>query len=390
MSTRYLIATIMRPDGDTGVQTHFCAYKNYLAAHAQPACLVTPFDSPKWLVYPVFAMRRLFDLVSSSASVWWYRTWHALFLRFVLRRLLASGQDCVVYAQCPLSANSALRARLSKKQRVVMVVHFNISQADEWAGKGKISGDGILFQAIQRFESDVLPRLDGLVFVSEFMRRELTTRITSINEIPYRVIPNFLRDPGVPMKNYSSLRDLICIGTLETRKNQRYAIEIVAAAKQMGRSVSLTIVGDGTSRLALETLCQELDVANYVNFAGFVRHGSSCYLQHRACLHVANIENFPFTLVEALAYGTPIFAPAVGGIPEVFRNNIEGRFIPLDDANSAARLIINWLDSKSIMKEAGIAARNRYINLFEETCVAEKLTEFLEELILGEMKDVKS
>lgn len=378
MSARVLIATVMRPDGETGVQTHFRAYAAYLAAYVQPAQLITPFDSPRWQVYPVFAMRRLLDLISSVSSVWWYRTWHALFLRLALRRVLADGRACVVYAQCPLSADAALRARSSEKQRVVMVVHFNISQADEWADKGKISVGGSLFQSIRRFESDLLPRLDGLVFVSEFMRRELAMRIPSIEEIPYRVIPNFLRDPRLAGKNNSPLSDLICIGTLEPRKNQRYAIEIVAAAKQMGRPISLTIVGDGPSRSALEALCQKLDVADQVKFAGFVKNGSCLLSQHRACLHAAQIENFPLTLVEALAYGTPIFAPAVGGVPEVFSDGIEGRFIPLDDAHSAACLIIEWLDSETTLKQAGIAARTRYLSSFEETCVAGKLTDFLE------------
>jgi glycosyltransferase involved in cell wall biosynthesis len=94
-------------------------------------------------------------------------------------------------------------------------------------------------------------------------------------------------------------------------------------------------------------------------------------------LHVAQIENFPLTLVEALAYGTPIFAPAVGGVFEVFSDGVEGRFIPLDDAHSAALLIIEWLDSEERLRQAGIAARTRYIRLFEETRVAGKLTEFL-------------
>lgn len=378
MSARILIATVMRPEGDTGVQTHFRAYAAYLAAYAQPAQLITPFDSPKWLVYPVFALRRLLDPISSVASVWWYRTWHALFLRLALRQVLADGQACVVYAQCPLAADAALRARSSEKQRIVMVVHFNISQADEWADKGKISIGGSLFQSILRFEADVLPRLDGLVFVSEFMRRELTLRIPSIEEIPYRVIPNFLRDPGLAEKNDSPLRDLICIGTLEPRKNQWYAIEIVAAAKQMGRPINLTVVGDGVDRLALQDLTKNLGVTDLVNFAGYVKQGADLMWWHRAYLHVARMESFGIVLVEAMSRGLPVFAPAVGGIPEVFANGIEGRVIPLNDAHTAACLIIEWLDSEATLEQVGIAARTRFLISFEETFVAGTLTDFLD------------
>ena len=34
-----------------------------------------------------------------------------------------------------------------------MAVHFNVSQADEWADKGKIKRDGSFFRAIELFKS---------------------------------------------------------------------------------------------------------------------------------------------------------------------------------------------------------------------------------------------
>ncbi len=377
MSEPILIATIMRPDGVTGVQTHFRAFSSYLADHGHSTQLITPFNLQQWQVYPVFAVRKLIDLFNGSLSVWWYRYWHAMFLKIALQHAVTNDKSCVIYAQCPLSADAALRARLSNKQRVVMVVHFNISQAEEWVEKGKISVGSPLFESIRLFESEVLPNLDGLVFVSEFMRLELIKRIPAIEKVPFRVIPNFLRDPGLAHNSATPARDLVCIGTLEPRKNQRYAIEIVAAAKSINRTLTLTIVGDGPSRSELELLCQQLGVSDQVKFTGFVKNGSTLLSQHRACIHVAQIENLPLTLIEALAYGKPVFAPAVGGIPEVFSDEVEGKVIPLNDAKAAAQLIGAWLDSDNMMKEAGIAARERYLSSFEETVIARKLLDFL-------------
>ena len=58
--------------------------------------------------------------------------------------------DCVIYAQCPLAARAALRARRGSHQRVVMAVHFRISQADEWVNMKQIRRDGRVFRAIRR------------------------------------------------------------------------------------------------------------------------------------------------------------------------------------------------------------------------------------------------
>ena len=149
--TDIIIATIMRPTGETGVQTHCNSFMDYLAQHRINHQLITPFSYHNWLVYPIFALRKILHFFSGTLSVWWYRHWHAYFLQLALQQQLKSGFDCVIYAQCPVSAAAALKARISSQQRVIMVTHFNISQADEWVGKGVISKDSALYCNIQEF-----------------------------------------------------------------------------------------------------------------------------------------------------------------------------------------------------------------------------------------------
>jgi glycosyltransferase involved in cell wall biosynthesis len=379
MSAAILIASLMRPQGETGVQTHVRAVRDWLEQNGRSVKLVTPFDCPHWLVYPVFGLRRLLDRMNKVASVWWYRHWHAAFLQRALQKRLAAGQACVVYAQCPLSARAALRARASSAQKVVMVVHFNLSQADEWADKGAIPRDGAFFRSIRSLEERVLPGLDGLVFVSDFMRRELQQRIPAVGRVRSEVIPNFLDDPGEPV--FSDERsDLITLGTLEYRKNQRYALEIVHAAARLSRVITLTVVGDGPDRAMLETLAHELRIEKQVRFCGFVSHAATLMPSHRACLHVAHMENLPLTLIEALSRGLPVFAPAAGGMPEVFEDGVQGRLIPLDDPQAAAHLILEWLDDEAVMRRVQSAARRRFLDCFEADRVASELAGFLDEV----------
>lgn len=379
MSRPVVIASMMREHGETGVQTHVRAVRDWLAAHGRAVRLLTPFSNPRVLVYPVFGVRRLIDRLHKPTSVWWYRHWHAVFLRRALHRQLAGGEACVVYAQCPLSARAALDVRVSPVQRVAMVVHFNLSQADEWADKGAIPRDGVHFCAIRAFEAVTLPQLDALIYVSDFMRRELERRIPALAHVPAQVIPNFLDDPGEPEAQIPEA-DLITVGTLEYRKNQRYALEIVCAAKQQGRCLTLTVVGDGPDRAMLETYADELDVAGQVRFAGFVAHAAGLMSVHRACLHVAHMENLPLTLIEALSRGLPVFAPPAGGMPEVFEDGIQGSLIPLDDAAEAARRILHWLDDPIRMAEACSLSRRRFLERFEAERVAARLADFMDGL----------
>jgi glycosyltransferase involved in cell wall biosynthesis len=382
-----IIATIMRPSGETGVQTHFNCYSAYLAEHQIDHQLVTPFSYFKVIVYPVFAVRKILHKLSGPLSVWWYRYWHAYFLRLALKDRLQSGGEYVIYAQCPLAAEAALSARVSSRQRVVMVTHFNVSQADEWLGKGLITQGDRIYRAIQDFEAIVLPKLDGLVFVSRFMQQALIERIPELARVSSAVVPNFLPDPG-DVEESRSTTDLISIGTLEARKNQQYLLEIVAALRECDSPLSLTIVGDGPDKLMLEEKARALKIDDLVRFAGFVSNASGLITAHKACIHVATIENLPVTLLEALARGRPIFAAPVGGIPEVLGDETAGLALPLDDARAAARIIASVMNNEGWMKAAATAARKRFLDEYASNVVAKQLTEFLQGMAVNSPQTV--
>ena len=367
----------MRPEGDTGVQTHFRTFMAYLHETNRPCDLITPYDAPLWQVYPAFGLRKLVNLFNRELGVWWYRHWHAYFLRQALKRRLQTGAACVVYAQCPLSAQAALSARVSKNQRVIMVTHFNVSQADEWAGKGMIRNGGRLYRAIRAFEAEVLPRLDGLVFVSDFMRRELVGRIPAITKVADSVVPNFLPDPGL-LDERPAVADLINIGTLEPRKNQQYLLEIVAALRELGRPMTLTIVGHGPDRRALEDKARALKLDKLVHFAGYLSNAAEQIGQHRAYIHVATIENFGIALMEAMARGRPVFAAPVGGIPEVLGDGAAGLSLPLHDAVAAARIVADAMSDAEWMAAASLAGRARFLEEYSSDVAAPRLTQFLE------------
>src|SRR5215469_18372175 len=89
-----VIATILRAEGSTGVQTHVRQVHRYLEGCGRDAELVTPFSWGRWLTVPVFGARLLLERLSRAASVAWYRHWHEAFVRNALRRTLARTGAC--------------------------------------------------------------------------------------------------------------------------------------------------------------------------------------------------------------------------------------------------------------------------------------------------------
>jgi glycosyltransferase involved in cell wall biosynthesis len=373
-SVPLIIATILREEGSTGVQTHVQQLRRYLGESG--TMLVTPFSWGQTLTVPVFGFRLVLERCSGSASVAWYRHWHEVFLRNALRRSLGEVGDCVVYAQCPLAARAALRARLGPHQRVVMAVHFRVSQADEWVNMEQIRRDGRVFQAIRQLEREVIPQVDGIVYVSRWARDALVSWLPEAAAVPYAVIGNFVA-PLHYEANQEPLGDLVTIGHLEQVKNHRYMLEILAAAKRTGRSLTLDIFGEGPLRKDLVQRAQSLGLEDQVRLRGFRRDVRDFLPRYRAYVHASYSESSSLAIMEAMGAGLPIVAGNIGPISELCEDGAEARFWPLDDSAQAAAVLIDLLDCEPTRLKAACAASERFRRDFDADLVAPRLRSFL-------------
>jgi glycosyltransferase involved in cell wall biosynthesis len=369
-----VIATILKEEGSTGVQTHVRQVRQYMG---QPGTmLITPFSWGGMLTVPVFGLRLILERCSRSASVAWYRHWHEVFLRNALRQSLADMGDCVVYAQCPLAARAALRARRGPYQRVVMAVHFRVSQADEWVNVEQIRRDGRVFRAIRQAEREVIPRVDGIVYVSSWARDALVSWLPEAAAVPCAIIGNFVtplhHDP-----DQEPLGDLVTIGRLDQMKNHRLLLEVLAEAKRAGRSLTLDIFGEGPLLKDLVRMTRSLGLEEQVRFRGFCRDVRDFLPRYRAYVHASYSESSSLAIMEAMAAGLPIVAGNIGPISELCEDGVEARFWPLDDPARAAATLLDLLDCEQARLKAASAASERFRREFDAEVVAPQLRSFL-------------
>jgi glycosyltransferase involved in cell wall biosynthesis len=376
-SPQIYVVSILRPKGPLGVQTHINSFLRYAAQRRQHATLVTPFDAPSWQLYPILGFRRPLERVSGTLGVRWYRRWHGFLLERTLSPLLAQADEhAVIYAHCPVSADAALRARRSDAQAVVMAVHYNVSQADEWYLKGMIEKRSSTYDEIMAHEHDVLSRVDGVVYMSEFMEDQAAERVAALRHVRSAVVPNFVSlPPGVAAPEHK--RDLLCVGSLEPRKNQRYLLEILAEAERLGHAYSLTLVGEGPDRRELEDLVQLLGLSERTRFLGVQPTVLREMRAHRAVCLTSRIDNFPLVLLEAMGLGVPVISTRVGGIPEMLTDGVEGVYWPLDDATEAARILIGLLEDEEALAAMGQAGIETVRASFTAESAGDRLLTFL-------------
>lgn len=369
------VATIGRPTKtDTGVQTHVNAFMSYAAARNEAVRLLTPFNVTPLLVYPVFGAGRLLKLIGSAPWVWWYRLGHYVLLRLDTTRTLRPGTPAVVYAQDLLSAKAALDARdAGYAVDVVLNVHSYTAPAEEWVANGYIRRGGRIFRQIERLEEQTIPRVDRLLFPSEYMARNVMRRVAGAARVPSWRIPNFVIRNDARAAPGGESGELISIGPLVPNKNHEFLIRVLAHAHRMGRRCRLLIVGNGPLRKRLEATAAELGVGGYVAFAGFVPDAARLIPHHRLYVHAAHLENCCIAVLEALAAGKPVLAAPRGGIPEQFTNGVEGFYWEPGDPEGAARLLVRLLDDRVLYQHMSHAARARFETQFAPEVVAPRV-----------------
>ncbi len=374
-----VIATIQRRHTPIGPNTQIKHYENFLAKTMVRSRVVTPFSGYRLIGCPVLAARRALNLVDKPLGTWWFLRLRRHFLRLCLSRALRPEQATVIYAKCLTSARAALEARKSPKHKVVLAAHFNRSEAEEWCGLGYISEGDWVYRGICDLESRLLPQLDGLHFVSDFVRDHICGRHPELSRCRTIVLPNFVEDTGRAARQ-APAGDLISIGSLEPRKNQVYLLRVLHEARRLGHSYSLALVGPGPDRRRLECLARDLGLADQVRFLGVQHDASRLLPRYRAYAHSALMENCPFVLVEAAAAGLPVLASPVGGIPEILGDGEQGFYWPLDDPKQGARILIALLEDEATYARLAEGARRRFESRYTSDLVASRLTSFLLEI----------
>jgi glycosyltransferase involved in cell wall biosynthesis len=131
---------------------------------------------------------------------------------------------------------------------------------------------------------------------------------------------------------------LVFAGRLTAQKSLDVGIE---AARRAG--VELVIAGDGPDRQALERL-------GHARFVGPLsrRHVLELFLAADASLLSSAWENFPHTVVEALAVGTPVIATRTGGVAEVIEDGENGLLVEPGDPDALAAAIRRYFSDERL------------------------------------------
>jgi len=222
--------------------------------------------------------------------------------------------------------------------------------------------------SVERSERAVLSAAAGVVVTSEWTRRQVMTRyaIPACRVHVARPGVDPVAAPARPVRGH-----LICVGVLGRHKGQDLLIEALAGlADQDWHCVLVgSLDRDPDFVEQLQTRITSLGYDHRVRLTGVLYGAALSRAYTTADLLVApsRYETYGMTVTEALAYGLPVIAAAVGGLPEALGFAADGtrpgQLIPPGDPAALAAALADWLGSEGHRHRLRAAARQRRLTL---------------------------
>jgi L-malate glycosyltransferase len=223
------------------------------------------------------------------------------------------------------------------------------------------------------FRRLMLPAAQALVVPSQTLERIART-VWHQGEGRVHRIPN-----GIPVSAYAAEPQSgaipglnpapgdVIIGTLAGLRAVKDLVRMVRAVAPLPKHVKLVIVGEGPERAGIEAAAAELGMADRLIMAGFMAEPQ----RFIGCFDIfalsSQSEQFPISVVEAMAAGLPIVSTDVGDVAAIVATENRS-FIDSDELNYRAHLLQLSEDADQ-RKHTGAANRAKAAAEFDEAAM---------------------
>jgi len=222
-----------------------------------------------------------------------------------------------------------------------------------------------LIERRKKIRKKILVNSDKIIVVSNFLK-ELAVKIgvseekikVIYNSIDFLVVPS---DSKVDLKKQLNIIDKVILtnARLTPWKGIDMLIKIMPELIKKYKDIRLVIISEGPERINLEKLAVDLDVEEYIFFAGRVsRELVVEYLKISDVFVLnTNYEGMSFVILEAMKVGTPVITTKAGGNPETIKDKETGILVNYQNKKQWLEAINQILDNPDLAEKLVVNAQ---------------------------------
>ncbi len=212
-----------------------------------------------------------------------------------------------------------------------------------------------------RWVRPTLARAALIIVPSGFLRKVFLERGFEAAIVPNIIDLNRFR----PVTPPAYPPHVIVTRNLEDLYDIPTAIRAFSRIRSIFPQARMTIAGSGPRRGDLEALCQSLGLIAAVTFTGRLDNEqiAGLYQQAHLMLNASLADNFPISILEAMASGVPVVTTNVGGIPYLVRDGVTGILVPPRNPEAMAVAAIRVLTDTTLrdkLREAALEEVQQY------------------------------
>jgi glycosyltransferase involved in cell wall biosynthesis len=187
----------------------------------------------------------------------------------------------------------------------------------------------------------------------------------------YQVIPSASTGLAVEAQQVAAIRQRFGaaflvghVGALvDSHKGQRQIIAVARELARMMPDIGFVLVGSGRDEAALRA--EAADLGN-VHFAGEVQDVGNYLAAFDLFLYPSRHEGLGSILLDAMAFGLPVVATRVGGIPEIVPEGSGGLLCEVDDIAGLAAAVMTLRADPELRGRIAAANRQRALRYSPE------------------------
>jgi glycosyltransferase involved in cell wall biosynthesis len=169
---------------------------------------------------------------------------------------------------------------------------------------------------------------------------------------------------------------ITAIGRLSPEKGHRYLLEAARRLADEGVHARFVLAGDGPLRADLCAQASALGLSERLEFGGAFPDVAPILQATHIMAHPTLNDGRSVAVLGAMAWGRPVVASRVGGVPELVEDGVSGLLVPPGDADALARALAQLAADHALRRRLGEAGRKRFLaGRFSVDSVAEATLE---------------